>query len=163
MVYGVYSRGRQTVFPHVISAKAEIQALFEAVSPDLPQASAGGDEIKTWVKLSTGVETSAYPNKRSRLKANEAIPSEWIRSMNTSSSDPADWYIMEFDGQDLFFGYANLGESDMAEWGYISFQEIRELKVVPGLEMDRDLHWTPEEGLRKSKISGFEPAWYRSP
>lgn len=41
-----------------------------------------------------------------------------------------DWYIAEFDGQDTFFGYAILnGDHHNAEWGYISFQELREIKI----------------------------------
>ena len=85
-------------FPHyVIPAKAGIQAVFEAVSGScLAPRFTGlgrddelrhslfrrGDEIKTWVKLNTGVEMSACPNKRSRLKAKEATPSEWVRFLS---------------------------------------------------------------------------------
>lgn len=41
-----------------------------------------------------------------------------------------DWYVAEFDGEDIFFGYAILnGDSANADWGYISFQELREIKI----------------------------------
>jgi len=41
-----------------------------------------------------------------------------------------DWWIAEFDGEDLFFGYAVLnGDWELAEWGYIS---LSELKSIPG-------------------------------
>ena len=41
-----------------------------------------------------------------------------------------DWYIAEFDGEDIFFGYAILnGDLVNAEWGYISFSELKEIKV----------------------------------
>jgi len=37
-----------------------------------------------------------------------------------------DWYVSEYDpGDDLFWGYANLGNHDFAEWGYISFDEVK--------------------------------------
>ena len=72
-----FATGRQTVFPTSFRRKPESRRFLKRF-PDLPQAFAGGDEIKTWVKLSTGVKMSACPNKRSRLKANEATPSEWI-------------------------------------------------------------------------------------
>ena len=40
-----------------------------------------------------------------------------------------DWYIAEYDGEDLFFGYAILnGDIVNAEWGYISFSELKALK-----------------------------------
>lgn len=41
-----------------------------------------------------------------------------------------DWYIAEFDGQDTFFGYAILNHDYMnAEWGYISFSELKKIKL----------------------------------
>ena len=53
-----------------------------------------------------------------------------------------DWYIVEFDGQDLFFGYAILNQDyQMAEWGYIPFSELKAISVPPGIEVDFDLHW----------------------
>ena len=42
----------------------------------------------------------------------------------------SDWYITEFDGEDTFWGYAILnGDDQMAEWGYVSFTELKEIKV----------------------------------
>lgn len=41
-----------------------------------------------------------------------------------------DWFIAEYDGGDLFFGYAVLnGDYDNAEWGYVSFSELKAVKV----------------------------------
>lgn len=41
-----------------------------------------------------------------------------------------DWFIAEYDGEDLFFGYAVLnGDYDNAEWGYVSFSELKAVKV----------------------------------
>ncbi|MFH1886978.1 MAG: DUF2958 domain-containing protein [Pseudomonadota bacterium] len=41
-----------------------------------------------------------------------------------------DWFIAEYDGQDLFFGYAVLnGDYDNAEWGYVSFAELKSVKI----------------------------------
>ena len=40
-----------------------------------------------------------------------------------------DWYIAEYDGEDIFFGYAILnGDIINAEWGYISFNELKNIK-----------------------------------
>ena len=52
-----------------------------------------------------------------------------------------DWYIAEYDGDDLFFGYAILnGDIENAEWGYISFSELIDIKVG-FVEIDCDRHW----------------------
>ena len=47
-----------------------------------------------------------------------------------------DWFISEYDGEDLFFGYAIVNDPDMAEWGYVSFQELKNLKIRPCFEVD---------------------------
>jgi len=58
-----------------------------------------------------------------------------------------------------FFGFACLnGWTDLAEWGYISFKELKQLKVdapvsingqkalIP-LEVDRTLYWEPKKAV----------------
>ncbi|MCK5031631.1 MAG: hypothetical protein KAR64_09200 [Thermoplasmatales archaeon] len=92
-----------------------------------------------------------------RLYETEDVPAKdkitWMHFFLGSS----DWYIVEYDGDDIFFGFACLnGWTDLAEWGYISFRELKQLKVeapvsingqkefIP-LEVDRDLHWTPKK------------------
>jgi hypothetical protein len=53
-----------------------------------------------------------------------------------------DWFIAEFDGDDLFFGFTILNQDyQNAEWGYISFGELKSIKVQGWLEIDRDIHW----------------------
>jgi len=48
-----------------------------------------------------------------------------------------DWFIAEFDGDDLFWGFAVLNQDlQNAEWGYISFREMREIKINGWLEID---------------------------
>jgi len=55
----------------------------------------------------------------------------------------SDWYISEYNGKDLFFGFACLnGDHQMAEWGYISFQELIDLKIG-FMQIDRDRHFKP--------------------
>jgi len=49
----------------------------------------------------------------------------------------SDWYIAEYDGDDLFWGYAILnGDYVNSEWGYISFSELKEIKIDGWLEID---------------------------
>jgi hypothetical protein len=50
-----------------------------------------------------------------------------------------DWFVSEYDGQDLFFGYAIIGNSESAEWGYISFTELKHVKILPGIEVDCEI------------------------
>jgi hypothetical protein len=55
-----------------------------------------------------------------------------------------DWYIAEYDGDDLFWGFAILNNDlEMAEWGYVSFSELKSLKVNGWVEVDCELkeHW----------------------
>ena len=65
-----------------------------------------------------------------------------------------DWYIVEYDeGEDLFWGYAILnGDFEMAEWGYISFQELKELVVPPGFEVDCEAGWQVKRADEIEKI-----------
>ena len=65
-----------------------------------------------------------------------------------------DWYIAEYDGKDLFYGFTILnGWYDTAEWGYISFQELKDLRVKPGFEVDREIDWKP---VKASEIEKFQ-------
>jgi hypothetical protein len=59
------------------------------------------------------------------------------------------WFISEYDGEDLFFGYAILGDSRFGELGYISLEELREIRIPPGIEVDCELFDPP---LKASEI-----------
>jgi len=64
-----------------------------------------------------------------------------------------DWYVAEFDGHDLFWGFAILnGSYDMAEWGNISFRELKAIKVDGWCEIDSEL----EEHFPVQKASGID-------
>ena len=64
-----------------------------------------------------------------------------------------DWYIAEFDGEDLFWGFAILNDDFLnAEWGYISFSELKSIKVGGWLEIDCEL----EEFWKVRKASEIE-------
>ncbi|GAB7023798.1 DUF2958 domain-containing protein [Salidesulfovibrio brasiliensis] len=42
-----------------------------------------------------------------------------------------DWYAVEFDGEDTFFGYAILNRDwQNAEWGYFSLSELKAITVA---------------------------------
>ena len=63
-----------------------------------------------------------------------------------------DWFVAEFDGGDLFFGYVILnGDRQNAEWGYFSLAELQSININ-GLEIDCDLHWKP---IKFAEIPGI--------
>ena len=54
-----------------------------------------------------------------------------------------DWYVAEYDGEDLFFGYVVLNEDmENSEWGYFTLSELEDINIR-GLEIDHDLYWKP--------------------
>jgi len=64
-----------------------------------------------------------------------------------------DWYITEYDGEDLFWGYAILnGDLEMAEWGYISFDELKRVRIPPGFEIDCEIDWRIRKAIKIEKI-----------
>jgi hypothetical protein len=66
-----------------------------------------------------------------------------------------DWYIAEFDGEDLFWGFAILNDDfQNAEWGYISFSELKSIKVGGWLEIDCELEefWCVRKACEIEKI-----------
>jgi hypothetical protein len=64
-----------------------------------------------------------------------------------------DWYIAEYDGDDQFFGFAILNNDlEMAEWGYVSLNELKGIRVGGWLEVDNDLHWQPCPAIEVDKI-----------
>jgi len=87
-----------------------------------------------------------------------------------------DWYIAEYDGDDLFWGFAILNSDfEMAEWGYISFRELKEVRVKGWLEVDcetedswqiqkasdipniRKAHEWPENNPQKTDTPDIQP------
>lgn len=74
-----------------------------------------------------------------------------------------DWFIAEFDGDDLFWGFAVLNQDlQNAEWGYISFREMREIKINGWLEIDCETEdaWRIRPALEVKLIRQAE-GWVR--
>lgn len=63
-----------------------------------------------------------------------------------------DWYVAEFDGEDTFWGYVDLGDPQNSEWGMFSFQELKEIKIKGVYEVDCDLYWEPKPASEITKI-----------
>ena len=65
-----------------------------------------------------------------------------------------DWYVAEYDGEDLLWGYAILnGDTQTAEWGYISLKELEDINL-DGLEVDCELeeYWQPKKASEIERI-----------
>jgi len=70
-----------------------------------------------------------------KLYETEGIPFEkkviyqkWVHPY----AEGFEWFIAELDEkEELAFGYANLNDSVMAEWGYISLKELKENDAFP--------------------------------
>lgn len=66
-----------------------------------------------------------------------------------------DWYIIEYDGKDLFWGFAILNNDlQNAEWGYVSFSELKAIKLNGWLEVDCELeeYWEIRKASEVEKI-----------
>jgi hypothetical protein len=69
-----------------------------------------------------------------------------------------DWWIAEYSQEEnIFFGFANHNDPESAEWGYVSFEELKSIKIGGALELERDLNWIPKkvsqiEGIRNILI-----------
>ncbi len=69
-------------------------------------------------------------DKIPRLYSTEDIPPENKSIHLHFFIGGCDWYVAEFDGEDSFYGYSILnGDYWNAEWGYISFEELKRLRV----------------------------------
>lgn len=66
----------------------------------------------------------------------------------------SDWYIAEYDGDDLFWGFSILnGDDQNAEWGYISFTEMKEIRISSaGIEIDCETNWKTRKAFEIKKI-----------
>ena len=56
----------------------------------------------------------------------------------------ATWFITEADkkenGDFEMYGFCNLGDSDMAEFGYVMLSELQNIKLPFGMTIERDLY-----------------------
>ena len=51
------------------------------------------------------------------------------------------WYVLEFDGDDRFFGYVSGLENEL---GYFSLSELQSVRGPFGLAVERDLYFEPQ-------------------
>lgn len=55
------------------------------------------------------------------------------------------WFIAEHDQEDLMLGFCILnGDLQMAEWGYVSYQELKSINVLDVFQVEYDVLWEPK-------------------
>lgn len=60
------------------------------------------------------------------------------------------WYVLEYDGEDTFFG---LIDGHEPEYGYFSKIELESIRRPFGLKIERDLSWRPTKiGAIRTKL-----------
>lgn len=75
------------------------------------------------------------------LGAAEGDPDPLCRVKFFSPDFSWTWYAIEFDGEDTFFGLVDGFEKEL---GYFRLSELTENRGTLGLEIERDLHFTPK-------------------
>ena len=90
-----------------------------------------------------------------RLYATERLPApEKVIHMHFLFGE-SDWYAVEFDGEDLFFGFAVLnGDMLNMELGYFSLAELDKIELW-GFEVLRDPDWTPVAAGEVEALRGW--------
>lgn len=78
---------------------------------------------------------------------------------------PGTWLITEAskleNGDYEMFGYCHLGDSEMAELGYVYLSQLENLKLPFGLSVERDLYMPKDCDLIKAmQLTGIEPPSY---
>ena len=72
-----------------------------------------------------------------------------------------DWYIAEYDGADITWGFAILNNDlQCAEWGYISLSELKSVRAG-FMEVDCELasYWRIRPACDVDKIRQAHPHW----
>ena len=72
-----------------------------------------------------------------------------------------DWFIAEYDGHDVMWGFAILNNDlQCAEWGYISLSELKSIRLEY-LEVDCELaeYWHVRPACEVDKIRLAHPHW----
>jgi hypothetical protein len=90
------------------------------------------------MKLMTAAIRKSLPKLYSQEKVKDPIAR--VKFFNPCGMGT--WFATEFDGKDLFFGWAILMPG-CGEYGYFSLSELQSVKVMFGLGIERDLYFQP--------------------
>ena len=63
-----------------------------------------------------------------------------------------DWWVTEYSPEDrIFFGFCNLGDPQMSEWGNVSLDELIDFKMG-SMQIERDMHWKVRPASKVKEI-----------
>ena len=84
-----------------------------------------------------------------KLYATESVPLNEKIIYAHFFQGSSDWYIAEYDPKEnMAFGYTILnGDTEMAEWGYISIAELSRVKII-----ELDFYWQPQPFAEVVKV-----------
>lgn len=85
--------------------------------------------------------TKEIRNRLPKLYETENVKNPIVQAKFFSPWTGWTWFATEFDGEDLFFGYV---EGTEPEWGYFRLSELEAYRGPGGLQIERDLYFTPE-------------------
>ena len=95
-----------------------------------------------------------------KLYATEQVPLQDKRIYLHFFIGGCDWYVAEYDGHDIFWGFAILNDDYFnAEWGYIPFSELKAIKIRGWLDVDCDTNWQVRAAIEIDKIQNCHPHW----
>lgn len=91
------------------------------------------------------VPTIEQLNELPRLRETEHVePEEKIVHLHFTV-EQCHWWVIEWDGQDTFFGFVLLyGIDKYARFGLFQFSELQEIKVAGLFEVVNDPYWIPK-------------------
>ncbi|HRZ58900.1 MAG TPA: DUF2958 domain-containing protein [Candidatus Paceibacterota bacterium] len=74
------------------------------------------------------------------LYSQEHNPDPMVRAKFFTPWSNWTWYAIEFDGEDLMFGWVEGLENEL---GYFSLAELEQVRGPGGLEIEQDLYFRP--------------------
>lgn len=73
------------------------------------------------------------------LRGNAKVIAKYFNPMGAGT-----WFITEAEKQEngdfMMYGYCHLGDSDSAEFGYVTLSQLQEIKLPFGMTIERDLY-----------------------
>lgn len=76
-------------------------------------------------------------NRLPKLYETESVPiKDKLVHLHFFLAD-CDWWAIEYDGEDIFFGFAVInGDHLNSEWGYFSLSELKDISLGGFMEVD---------------------------